>query len=89
LECIGGHYSQILVAIDGSKPSIDAAESAIYLAKSYDAKLMALYVIVPGGSFAAYGSTLDYEIVPTIDEISSRFGKRIKHQVQESVDKIE
>jgi nucleotide-binding universal stress UspA family protein len=59
------------------------------LAKSYDAKLMALYVIVPGGSFAAYGSTLDYEIVPTIDEISSRFGKRIKHQVQESVDKIQ
>lgn len=93
LHYLGMHrrplFSKILVAIDGSKPSIDAADSAISLAKSYDAKLMALYVIVPGASFAAYGSTLDYEIVPTIDEISSRFGKRIKHQVQESVDKIQ
>jgi hypothetical protein len=69
LECIYCIY------IDGSKPSIDAA---ISLAKSYDAKLMALYVIVPGASFVAYGSTLDYEIIPTIDEISSRFGKKNK-----------
>lgn len=44
--------SKILVTIDGSKPSIDAAESAISLAKSYDAKLMALYVIVPDASFS-------------------------------------
>jgi nucleotide-binding universal stress UspA family protein len=93
LHYLGMHsrslFSRILVAIDGSKPSIDAAKSVISLAKSYDAKLMALYVIVPDASFSAYGSTLDYEIVPTIDEISSRFGKRIKHQVQESVDKIQ
>jgi hypothetical protein len=44
LHYLGMHrrplFSKILVAIDGSKPSIDAAKSAISLAKSYNAKLM-------------------------------------------------
>ena len=38
---------RILVAVDGSKPSIDASVQAIDIAKRYDAKLIALYVVSP------------------------------------------
>jgi len=36
---------RILVAVDGSKPSMDASIQAIDIAKRYDAKLIALYVV--------------------------------------------
>jgi nucleotide-binding universal stress UspA family protein len=38
---------RILVAVDGSKPSIDASIQAIDIAKKYDAELVALYVVSP------------------------------------------
>lgn len=38
---------RILVAVDGSKPSIDASIQAIDIAKRYDAELIALYVVTP------------------------------------------
>ena len=38
---------RILVAVDGSKPSIDASVQAIDIAKKYDAELIALYVVSP------------------------------------------
>lgn len=38
---------RILVAVDGSKPSIDASVQAIDIAKRYDAELIALYVVSP------------------------------------------
>ena len=38
---------RILVAVDGSKPSIDASLQAIDIAKKYDAELIALYVVSP------------------------------------------
>jgi nucleotide-binding universal stress UspA family protein len=41
-------FSKIVVAIDGSEPSIDAAENAITMAKRYDADLIALHVIPRG-----------------------------------------
>lgn len=41
-------FSKIVVAIDGSEPSIDAAENAIVMAKRYDADLIALHVIPRG-----------------------------------------
>jgi nucleotide-binding universal stress UspA family protein len=41
-------FSKIVVAIDGSEPSIDAAENAIAMAKRYDADLIALHVIPRG-----------------------------------------
>jgi len=37
----------ILVAVDGSKPSIDASVQAIDIAKRLDAELIALYVVSP------------------------------------------
>ena len=38
---------RILVAVDGSKPSIDASVQAIDIAKRFDAELIALYVVSP------------------------------------------
>jgi len=38
-------FSKILVAIDGSKKSMDAAEYAVAIAKKYNAALIALHVL--------------------------------------------
>jgi nucleotide-binding universal stress UspA family protein len=38
-------FSKILVAIDGSEPSMEAADYAIVVAKQYDAALLALHVL--------------------------------------------
>ena len=38
---------RILVAIDGSKPSVNASSQAIDIAKKLDAELIAIYVISP------------------------------------------
>ena len=38
---------RVLVAVDGSKPSIDASVQAIDIAKRYDAELIALYIVSP------------------------------------------
>ena len=38
---------KILVAVDGSKPSLDAAEYAIQLAEKHEAELTSLYVVSP------------------------------------------
>jgi nucleotide-binding universal stress UspA family protein len=38
-------FSKILVAIDGSEPSMEAADYAIVVAKQYDAALVALHVL--------------------------------------------
>ncbi len=38
---------RVLVAVDGSKPAIDASVQAIDIAKRYDAELIVLYVISP------------------------------------------
>jgi nucleotide-binding universal stress UspA family protein len=39
---------QIVVAVDGSKPSLDASEQAISLAAKYEADLIAVHVVSPG-----------------------------------------
>jgi nucleotide-binding universal stress UspA family protein len=39
---------KILVAVDGSKPSLDASEQAISLAARYEADLIAVHVVSPG-----------------------------------------
>ena len=38
---------KILVAVDGSKPSLDAAEFAIHLAEKHEAELTSLHVVSP------------------------------------------
>jgi nucleotide-binding universal stress UspA family protein len=39
---------KIVVAVDGSKPSLDASEQAISLAAKYEADLIAVHVVSPG-----------------------------------------
>lgn len=38
-------FSKILVAIDGSEPSMDAADYAILMARIYNSPMTALYVL--------------------------------------------
>ena len=45
------HYKKIMVATDGSKPVRKAIETGIDLARLSGAKLYAVYVIIPAGSF--------------------------------------
>lgn len=41
------HIGRILVAVDGSNPSLNASTFAIDIAKRYDAELIVLHVIDP------------------------------------------
>ncbi|HEY7109946.1 MAG TPA: universal stress protein [Nitrososphaeraceae archaeon] len=49
---------KILVAVDGSKPSLDAAEKAVDIADGYGARLIGLYVISPNFRYEYDGSYL-------------------------------
>jgi len=40
-----GKFSKILIAIDGSEPSMDAADYAILMARIYNSPMTALYVL--------------------------------------------
>ena len=53
--------SKILVAIDGSEQSLNAADIAISIARKYEAKLMALYVFYSqlGYAYASYLNKLE------------------------------
>ena len=51
-------YSKILVAIDGSKFSLDASKMAIDLAKIHSANLIALYVVPPNLRYGNKGHGL-------------------------------
>jgi len=56
---LSGHtvtIKKILVAVDGSKPSLDAAEYAIHLSEKHEAELTSLYVVCPD---IRYGSMED------------------------------
>ena len=52
-------FSKVLVAIDGSKESMDAAEYAISIAKSFNSQLFAIHIL---SSKAGY----DYSIHPLL-----------------------
>ena len=52
------NIKRILVAVDGSKPSLNAGNEAIDVAKKHQAELIALYVIP---SDIRYGHTEDVE----------------------------
>jgi|SRR5438093_6194025 len=52
--------SKILVAIDGSDASMDAADHAIYISKEYNAELYALHVIRPDVDLYGPHETSEY-----------------------------
>ena len=67
-------FTKILVAIDGSEASMDAADYAIEIARKYDSQLIALYVIL--SDITLFGPNLP----PHIFEI--------RQQAQQHLDRI-
>ena len=82
---------KILVAVDGSKPSLNAGNEAIDVAKKHQAELIALYVIP---SDIRYGHTEDVEtsgiprplkgIVMTAMEDGQKYVDEVKQKAIES-----
>lgn len=60
---------RILVAVDGSKPSIDAAAQAIDIAKKFDAELIALYVVSPDTRYHYLEDTLTPKLPKALKDV--------------------
>jgi len=60
---------RILVAVDGSKPSIDASVQAIDLAKKVGAELIALYVVSPDTRYHYLEDTLTPKLPSAFKEV--------------------
>lgn len=60
---------RILVAVDGSKPSIDASVQAIDIAKKLGAELIALYVISPDTRYHYLEDTLTPKLPSAFKEV--------------------
>ena len=83
---ITGKFSKILVTVDGSNESMDAADYAIAMAKKEDnnAQLIALYVLFSQLGYA-YSTNLFGLVTPSsINELL----KDAKHEAQQWFDKI-
>jgi len=86
LSQITGKFSKILVTIDGSNESMDAADYAIAMAKKEDndAQLIALHVLFSQLGYA-YSTNLFGLVTPSsINELL----KDAKHEAQQWFDKI-
>ena len=60
---------RILVAVDGSKPSIDASIQAIDLAKSLNAELIALYVVSPDARYDFVEDTITPRLPAALKDV--------------------
>ncbi|HEY7695620.1 MAG TPA: universal stress protein [Nitrososphaeraceae archaeon] len=60
---------RILVAVDGSKPSVDASVQAIDIAKKVGAELIALYVISPDTRYHYLEDTLTPKLPSAFKEV--------------------
>lgn len=60
---------RILVAVDGSKPSIDASVQAIDIAKKLGAELIALYVVSPDTRYHYLEDTLTPKLPSAFKEV--------------------
>jgi nucleotide-binding universal stress UspA family protein len=86
LSQISGKFSKILVTVDGSNESMDAADYAIAMAKKEDndAQLIALHVLFSQLGYA-YSTNLFGLVTPSsINELL----KDAKHEAQQWFDKI-
>jgi nucleotide-binding universal stress UspA family protein len=77
--------SKILVAIDGSDSSMDAAVYAISIAKKYDAELYALHVIHPADVDLLPGpaQTSAYSLVINTNKESEEYLDKVKLKANE------
>jgi len=67
-------FTKILVAVDGSEASMDAADYTIEIARKYDSELIALYVIL--SDITLFGPNLPPHII------------EIRQQAQQHLDRI-
>jgi nucleotide-binding universal stress UspA family protein len=68
---ISGKFYKLLVAVDGSQPSFNAAEKAIDLAKKYKAKLFGLFVVSPDIRFGYLDENSLHKLPPDLRLIVS------------------
>ncbi len=76
--------SKILVAVDGSKPSLDASNQAIDLAKKLGAELTVLYVVSPDARY----SYLEDTVTPRFPEPLKAILKMAMERGYNHVDKV-
>ena len=77
--------SKILVAIDGSDSSMDAADYAIFISKKYNAELYALHVIHPADVDLLPGpaQTSAYSLVMNTNKESEDYLNKVKLKANE------
>jgi nucleotide-binding universal stress UspA family protein len=74
-------FSKILVAIDGSEPSMDAADYAIIICKQYNAELYALHVIrVDVDLFGAYAES---DFIKSMRDEGQKYLDKVKLNAEE------
>jgi nucleotide-binding universal stress UspA family protein len=74
-------FSKILVAIDGSEPSMDAADYAITMCKQYNAVLYVLHVIRADiDIFGAYGES---DFITTMRNEGETYLNKVKLKAEE------
>jgi nucleotide-binding universal stress UspA family protein len=74
-------FQKILVAIDGSEPSMDAAEYAISISKEYNADLYALYVI--RADVDLFGVHPNSEYTRTMENEGEKYLDKVKSKAAE------
>ena len=82
---------RILVAVDGSRPSIDASIQAIDLAKSLNAELIALYVVSPDVRYDFLEDTITPRLPGALKDVimiaMQRGEKHLDKVIQKAKDK--
>jgi nucleotide-binding universal stress UspA family protein len=82
-------FSKMLVAIDGSDASMDAADYAIFISKQYNAELLyALHVIHPAGIDLSFGQIKEippssYYVVNTNNKEAQKYLDKVKLKANE------
>ena len=74
-KCLKEKFSKILVAIDGSQPSMDAVDYAIAIAQRNEAELTALYVVSSPTTFD-YTSDTPEDQIPEIAKDIVHYAKK-------------
>lgn len=82
---------RILVAVDGSKPSIDASAHAIDMAKRLDAELTAIYVVSPDIRYSYLEDAITPRLPGALKDIMmiamQRGGKHVDKVKQKAMEK--
>jgi nucleotide-binding universal stress UspA family protein len=74
-------FSKILVAIDGSDPSMNAADYAVSMSKEYNAELYALHVICADADL--FGLHPNSEYTPTMKNEGEKYLDKVKLKADE------